>query len=270
MPNPIRPTLLGVPFDGGSSYQRGAALAPGAIREFLRWGSSNTWTEDGLDIFAPGIMADAGDVEFAADQPWTDATERRVGDLLARGDTPLILGGDHAITFPIVKAVAAKYPELAILHFDAHGDLYDSYDGDRLSHACPFARIMEQGLASRLVQVGIRTLNDHQREQVKRFGVEVHEMRHWSGPFTAQFDGPVYLSLDLDALDPAFAAGISHPEPGGLSVRDIVTMIQRLDGRLIGADVVEFNPTNDSSSRTGLVAAKLVKEIVSACHRTNR
>jgi agmatinase len=270
MANPIRPTLLGIPFDAASSYQRGAAKAPKAIREFLRWDSSNTWSEDGHNMVAPGVLSDAGDLEFPAELPWTEPIERGVGAMLDRGETPLILGGDHAITFPVVKAMAAKYPKLAILHFDAHGDLYDSYEGDRLSHACPFARIMENRFASRLVQVGIRTLNDHQRDQVKRFGVEVHEMRHWNGPFTVRFEGPVYLSLDLDALDPAYATGISHPEPGGLSVRDIVTMIQRLEGQLVGADVVEFNPVNDASSRTGLVAAKFVKELVSAFYRTNR
>lgn len=213
-------------------------------------------------------MADAGDLTFPAGSDWTDLIDQAVDRVLQEGGAPLILGGDHAITYPIVRAVARRFRSLGILHFDAHGDLYDSFEGNRLSHACPFARIMESGLAARLVQVGIRTLNAHQRDQIERFGAEVHEMRHWNGPFTVRFDGPVYLSIDVDALDPAFAPGISHPEPGGLSVRDIVTMIQRFEGRLVGADVVEFNPVNDPTPQTGLVAAKLVKELVAAFRRT--
>ncbi len=261
------PTLLGVPFDGASSFQRGAALGPAAIREALQRESSNSWTEDGLDITAPGSLADAGDLIIPDGSDWPTIIDEGVTAVYRRGGAPLVLGGDHGITFPVVRAVARELGPVQILHLDAHGDLYDSFDGDRLSHACPFARIMEAGLASRLVQVGIRTLNPHQRDQIRRFGVETHEMRKWTGPFPVRFDGPVYLSLDLDVLDPAFIAGISHPEPGGLSVRDVVTMIQRLEGRLVGADVVECNPINDLSARTGMVAAKLVKELIAAFHR---
>src|ERR1017187_4286495 len=99
-----------------------------------------------------------------------------VGELIEAGKRPLSLGGDHSITYPIVKAFARRYPELTIFHFDAHPDLYDEFEGNRLSHACPFARIMEAGLAKRLVQMGIRTINRHQREQAQRFGVEVVEI----------------------------------------------------------------------------------------------
>jgi len=264
----VIPTLLGVPFDGASSFQRGAALGPGAIRKALRSDSSNSWTEDGVDITAPGVLADAGDLAFPAAADWTTIVDEGVGRVLEGGGAPLILGGDHAITFPAARAAARRFGPLQIVHFDAHGDLYDSYDGDRLSHACPFARIMESGLAARLVQIGIRTLNAHQRDQIRRFGVETHEMRNWTGPFPLRFDGPVYLTLDLDVLEPAFAPGISHPEPGGLTVRDVVTMIQRLEGHLVAADLVEYNPLNDPSPRTGLVAAKFVKELIAAFRRT--
>ena len=111
-------------------------------------------------------------------------------------------------------------------------------DNNRLSHACPFARIMEQGLVKRLVQVGIRTLNQHQLQQAQRFGVEVHEMR-WFDPdtFYPEFDEPVYLSFDLDALDPAHAPGVSHYEPGGLTVREVLTIIHRIKVPTVGADI---------------------------------
>jgi arginase family enzyme len=161
---------------------------------------------------------------------------------------------------------------LTILHIDAHADLYDSFEGDRYSHACPFARIMEEGLAARLVQVGIRTMTRHQREQADRFQVEVIDMRRWETGVRPLI-GPsetVYLSLDMDGIDPAFAPGVSHPEPGGLTVREVVSLIQQLDAPLVAADVVECNPEVDPSGITSYVAAKLVKEIAAAMHRVAR
>jgi agmatinase len=171
------------------------------------------------------------------------------------------LGGDHAITFPILRAFARRYPRISILQFDAHPDLHDEFGGNRYSHACPFARILEEGLASRLVQVGIRTANAHQRDQARRFGVEMIEMKDFRDGLELLFDGPVYVSFDLDGLDPAFAPGVSHREPGGLTTRQAVDVLQRLRGEVVGGDVVEFNPRMDSSGMTAVVAAKIVKEI---------
>jgi len=112
------------------------------------------------------------------------------------------------------------------------------------------------------VQVGIRTINGHQREQAKRFGVEVLTMQHWRDVFNLQFDSPLYITFDMDCLDPAFAPGISHREPGGLSTREALSVIQSLNANVIGADVVELNPTQDVSDVTEMVAAKVFKEIV--------
>ena len=155
------------------------------------------------------------------------------------------------------------HPTLTILHLDAHADLYDEFEGDRYSHACPFARIMEEKLADRLVQVGIRTMTGHLRDQAKRFGAEVIDMRAWEAGKRPVTTGAVYLSLDLDVLDPAFAPGVSHWEPGGLATRDVIGVIQSVGGTLIGADVVEYNPVRDPTGVTAMVAAKLVKEIAS-------
>ena len=128
--------------------------------------------------------------------------------------------------------------------------------------ASPFARTMEDGLASRLVQVGIRTLSQHLRSQAERFGVEIHEMRNLdTRSIGLDFEGPVYISCDIDALDPAYAPAVSHLEPGGLSVRDILGIIQRLPNRIVGADIVEYNPGRDINDMTAMVAAKLLKEI---------
>jgi agmatinase len=253
--------LLGVPWDEHSSFARGAALAPSAIRAALRSPSTNLSTESGLDLGTQPGFTDAGDLEVPAGEAAPGAIERGAARVLASGARLLALGGDHAVTYPLLRAQAACHPGLTLVHLDAHPDLYDAFDGDRLSHACPFARILEERLVRRLVQVGIRTQNAHQREQAERFGVERVEMKDWRPDLVVEAEGPVYVSIDLDVLDPAFAPGVSHPEPGGPSTRDVIGLLQRLRGRLVGADVVELNPTRDPGGLTACVAAKLVKEL---------
>ncbi len=253
------PILLGIPFDGQSSYMRGPAEAPSKIREALSCDASNQWTESGVDLGIPGIYEDAGDLTFHEKDAFA-AIESGVGKLIDAGKRPISLGGDHSITYPLVKAFAKKYPDLTIFHFDAHPDLYDDFDGNQLSHACPFARIMESGLAKRLVQIGIRTINRHQREQAQRFAVEVMEMRALPAYESLKADGPVYITFDMDVLDPAFAPGLSHREPGGMSVREAIAHLHSIRGEIVGADVVEYNPVRDISGMTATVAAKILKE----------
>ena len=257
---PGTPVLVGVPFDANSSYLRGAAGAPAAIRSAFHSSSSNYWSELGVDLGAEGIYEDAGDLQFGQDA--FAEIESRVGQLVDRGLRPLSLGGDHSITFPLVRAVSKRVPDLTILHFDAHPDLYDDFENNRHSHASPFARIMEEKLAKRLLQVGIRTLNRHQREQAERFGVEIIEMRNVPALEKMKVQGPVYISFDMDVLDPAFAPGVSHREPGGMSVREAITHLHAIKGHVVGADLVEFNPAQDVSNVTAMVAAKLVKELL--------
>lgn len=257
------PTLLGVPYDASSSFLRGSAAAPAKIREALRSPSSNGTSEIGIDVFAAGGLEDAGDVAFVEGEDPRAAITEAVRNVAKRGGRPISLGGDHSITYPILKALAPVNPNLTILQFDAHPDLYDAFEGDRFSHACQFARIMEDRLATRIVQVGIRTMNAHQREQAKRFNVDVIDMKIWESGRRPKAGRPTYVSLDLDGLDPAFAPGVSHPEPGGLMVREVLSVIQSLAGPIIGADIVELNPSRDVNDLTAFVAAKFVKEIAS-------
>ena len=261
-------TLLGIPWDASSSYQRGSAAAPDKIREALGSASSNSWTEHGCDITAAGVLKDAGNVQVGGDAAEARAAiERAVAAVVARGERPLVLGGDHSITYPILRGLRGHTPD-TIVHFDAHGDLYDSFEGDRFSHACPFARIMEEGLTARLIQIGIRTLTAHQREQVEKFKVEVFGAERWRDamPVIAALRGTVYVSLDIDVLEPMLAPGISHPEPGGLSVRDVLDVLGHIHTRIVAADVVEYNPTNDIRDLTARVAAKFVKELTGRMH----
>ena len=255
------PTLIGIPWDVNSSFTRGAAAAPPLVRQALFSAASNMWSELGVDLGAPGRLADAGDLVLPDSTDAIGLVEAAVRLLIQDGGAPLAIGGDHAVTYPVVRAVTARHPGLTILHIDAHPDLYDEFEGNRLSHACPFARIMEEGLATRLVQVGIRAANGHQREQARRFGVEVVDMHAWAAGTRPALTGPVYVSIDLDGLDPAFAPGVSHREPGGLSVRDVIGLIHDLPAPPAGADIVELNPGQDPLGLTAHVAAKLVKEI---------
>jgi agmatinase len=255
--------LLGIPFDANSSFLRGPALAPPRIRQALFSGSANLCTEDGLDLGASSDWRDDGDLDLSGDPAAAYARIEPAGaERLAAGSRTLCLGGDHSVAYPIVRAYAARYPDLTILQLDAHPDLYEELDGNRHSHASPFARIMEEGLARRLVQVGVRTLNSRQAGQAARFGVEIIAMRDWSPGLALDLRGPLYLSIDLDALDPAFAPGVSHHEPGGFSTRELLGIIQAIDAPIVGADIVEYNPVRDVRDMTAMVAVKVLKEVL--------
>jgi len=258
-----RVALLGVCYDGSSSYLRGAAGAPQVIRQALWSDAGNPWTELGIDL-STAALDDEGDLAPAQDEDPAQvrrSIEAEVRQIVESGRRPLVLGGDHSITYPVLRGFRPLHPRLSILHFDAHGDLYDEFQGDRYSHACPFARIMEEGLADRLVQLGIRTMTGHQREQAQRFGVEVIEMKDWRDGMKLEFDTPVYVSFDLDVIEPGLAPGISHREAGGFSVRQSIAVVQSLRAPLVGADFVEFNPAADRTGVTAAVSAKLVKEL---------
>ena len=258
MTSPL-PRLVGIPYDGSSSFLRGSAAAPPVIRAAIHSPAGNNYTENGADL---SQLSDAGDIRIS-ETPAQARTEieSAIAKILDDGYLPIALGGDHSITYPILRAIARKHRSIAILHIDAHGDLYDEFEGDRFSHACPFARIMEERLAARLVQVGIRALTPHQRDQIKRFNVDTIEMLQFAGGARPRVTGPVYLSIDLDGIDPGFAPGVSHRESGGLTVREVIAMIHGIGGPIVGADVVEFNPSQDLAGVTASVAAKITREI---------
>jgi agmatinase len=220
------------------------------------------WTENAIDLGLKAGWQILDDLDFKDQTKAFDQIENKVGELLKSKLRVISLGGDHSITYPVIRAYAKHFSNLNILQLDAHPDLYDELDGNRYSHACPFARIMEEKLITRLVQVGIRSMTGHQREQAKRFSVEIIEMKEIHRINEISLNGPLYLSLDIDCLDPAFAPGISHYEPGGMSTRRLLGIIQNLKGKLVGADIVEYNPKRDPQGITGMVAAKLLKEII--------
>lgn len=257
----VKLALLGIPNDDNSSFMKGAAEAPDLIRRELHCDAYSIWSETGVDLGVAGRLIDHGNIQFDGASDTWDLIEESVGRALQSGDPLICLGGDHAITHPIMRAVRRGHPRLTILHIDAHPDIYHAYQGNPRSHTSPFARIMEERLAERLIQVGLRTVNDHHHEQFKRFGVEVIEAAHWTEALRLDISTPVYVSMDIDALDPAYAPGVSHREPGGLSPRQVIDLLHTIRQPIVAADIVEYNPRCDISNLTALVAAKLLKEI---------
>jgi len=269
-------SLLGIPYDASSSFLRGPAKAPDLIRLAIQSPSANLSIENGMSFEVGSNVIDLGDVDFSGlelgSQPGVPPSEEAgnearssithaVSSGLESGRPLLSLGGDHSISFPILQAVAPRFERLTIVQFDAHADLYEDFEGDLFSHACPFARILEMFEHVSLVQVGIRTMNEHCIQQAERYGVRVFEMNSLPKNDDLLFQDPIYISLDLDVLDPAFAPGISHHEPGGMTTRELIKTISDIKGKVIGADLVEYNPTRDQNGVTAMVAAKLAKEL---------
>lgn len=270
----VRPAihLIGLPTDQNSSFERGAALGPAAIRAALWSHRGNLSTEEGLELGTDIDLVDKGDlplsdIDCAADDVCITTA---VQAAIESGAVPISLGGDHAVTYPLVAAIAATHGPVSILHFDAHPDLYADFEGNPRSHASPFARIMEGGYAKRLVQVGIRTLNRHCRAQADFYGVEILPMANFTPAIVPALDGPLYISIDLDGIDPSEAPGVAHPEPGGLTVREVLACLARQNARIVGADIVELNPARDVNDVTAIVAAKLVRELAALIHINNK
>jgi len=275
--------LIGIPFDANSSHRRGAAAAPAAIRRDMHSPAGNAWSERGVYLgdassFSPtptrqrhrhlddAPFIDHGDVVVpqrpAVREP-IDEIEHCVERALQVTPRILALGGDHAVTYPVVRAVAKRWGAISVLHFDAHPDMYPDYEGNRYSHASPFARILEEGLVGRLVQIGIRSSSPEQAEVARRHRVEVYAAYELERVPRLEFGTPLYVSIDVDALDPAYAPGVSHPEPGGLSVRQVLdTLFAVRAPAFVGGDVVELNPLLDGTGRSTLVAAKLARELL--------
>jgi agmatinase len=268
--------ILGIRDDSNSSFMRGASQAPRIIRETFLSESSNTYCEHGLDIEA--ITTDFRDISQPDTHELVDEFMRNI--MVTNSLQPLTLGGDHAISYPVVRAVSRILNKpLTIVHFDAHPDVYPDFENNPFSHASPFARILETtGVCHKLIALGIRTATPIQRAQYAKYGVSCLEAKDFPAhgrdcatflqPLIAPTD-PVYISFDMDVIEPGLAPGVSHREGGGISVRQAVDAIHAIPGRVVGADLVEFNPLRDISGVTAAVAAKLFKELASKIARSS-
>lgn len=270
--------ILGVPFDSGVSYRPGARFGPGAVREASRLLQGYNQFQD-IAPFSVQQVADLGDVTA---NPFdivaaVNAIERSAANHMSSGMRIVTIGGDHTIALPLLRAAAAQHGPVALLHFDAHLDTWDTYFGAPYTHGTPFLRAHEEGLLLRdnLAHVGIRAplhfKSDLERDRDIGFGiissVDVAEMgvKAVIEALTARIgNAPVYVSIDIDVLDPAHAPGTGTPEAGGLTSREMVQILRGLkDFNIVGADVVEVAPAYDWAQITSTAAAHLIYELIS-------
>jgi agmatinase len=270
--------LLGIPYDGGVSYRTGARFGPRAIRE--QSSLIRTWNPVlKVHPFQRLRVADCGDVDvvpISIERTFAQV-EKAVDNVVEAGARPLIAGGDHSVTLPILRSLARRHGPLSLVHFDAHPDTWDQYFGSRFFHGTPFRRAVEENLLDprRMIQVGIRgpvygpedfAFHDEHGIEVIRVEAVKEQGLAWVAERLGRLrGGPVYCSFDIDAVDPAYAPGTGTPEVGGLTSYEAVTLVRALAGmNLVGADVVEVSPLYDGPGQvTALLAANLMFELVS-------
>jgi len=257
--------LLGILWDNSSSFRRGCAEGPRAIREATSEELYNSFNELLINLAEHWSYKDLGDINADTFRELVEKVNKTVKEHYS-GELFLFLGGDHSITYATFKAIKeASKKDFGLIYFDAHPDLYAEYEGDKYSHACTVRRLVEEGLVKgeNVVQIGIRAPT---REQVKF--AEEHGIRIVSASEiyrSPKVDIPferAYLSFDMDVLDPAFAPGVGNPEPGGLSTRELVEVIKSLNAEIVAFDIVELNPKYDYKGISAFAAAKIIREVL--------
>ena len=248
--------LLGCPLDATSSFRGGTRFAPDSIRRA-------SWT---LETYSPYLKQDLDDIRFSdegnLDFPQGDLVqtlgmiETASRDLIGDDKRPLFLGGEHLVTFPIMQAMRERYGDLQIVHFDAHCDLRDDYEGQKLSHATVMKRVKESG-QFKMFQIGIRSGTRQEFEELDPVGSPALLAS------TLKKDVPVYISFDLDVLDPSLCPGVTTPEPGGLTFNEVMAFFSILKVmNIVGADLVELSPDYDHTFVSSVTAAKVAREII--------
>ena len=259
-----RIVLFGAPFDGTVTFRPGSRFAPSRMR-------AESW---GLETYSPYAdrdmedcrIHDAGDLDLPFGEPRAalDAIRSFARQVVAGGRTPLMIGGEHLVTLPALEAVWEKYPELCVLHFDAHTDLREEYMGVTLSHATVMRRVWERLGDGRIWQMGIRSGTREEFEWARQGHVMLHpfDLDGLSRAVSAIGDRPAYVTVDLDVLDPSVFPGTGTPEPGGVTFREMLGALGGLEGlHIAGADVVELSPHYDASGASTAAACKVLREL---------
>jgi len=278
-PRGLDVAIVGVPFDGGTSYRPGARLGPREIRAQSSLIRSYSYFLK-VAPFDRLNVADVGDIDAppVSIEKAYEAIEARIGAIADAGARPLVVGGDHSISLPVLRALARRHGPLALVQFDSHIDTWDEYFGGKYFHGTPFRRAIEEGVIEgrRFVQVGIRgpmygeedfefhrehgiTMIDVDQLKARGVAAAVQEIRR-------VISGPAYMTFDIDAVDPAFAPGTGTPEVGGLTSHEAQQLVRGLAGLpLVGGDVVEVAPPFDGPGHiTALLAANLMFEFLCA------
>jgi agmatinase len=259
--SPPRAAILPVPYDRTACYQAGARNGPDAILHASR---QLEFFDEELGFDPSAGVATLAPLDMRADGPraMLDDVRAEVGDLLAAGVFPVILGGEHSITIGAVEAVREHVPGAGVLHLDAHADLRDEYEGSRWSHACVMRRVREGGPA---VSVGIRSYSAEEHVYIRAEGLTLHSARSFPdaarnpGGLLADLPETVYITLDADVLDPSIMPATGTPEPGGLSYRDVNAILDWVSAerRVVGLDIVEHLPIPGLVAPTYLLARLL-------------
>jgi len=271
--------VVGVPFDTGVSFRPGARFGPAHVREASRLLRPYNPAQD-VFPFGAQQVADAGDLvanpfDIAAAVAEIEAGARLLGE---HADRLVVIGGDHTIALPLLRVAHAKHGPVAVLHFDAHLDTWDTYFGAPLTHGTPFRRASEEGLIDleASMHVGIRgplySKDDLEDDARLGFAIVTTEFVEENGVDAAIArirarigDAPLYISIDIDVLDPAHAPGTGTPEAGGLTSRELLRMLRALaDLQIVGADVVEVAPAYDHAQLTAVAASHVIYELLSA------
>lgn len=255
--------IVGLPFDGTTSNRPGARFGPEAIRP-ASWGLETYSPMQHADLSGVSYY-DAGELEFPLGNrdAILEMIYQNTRDVLAADKRWLGLGGEHLVTYPVIRAYVEKYPDLAVLHFDAHADLRDDYLGEKLSHATVLRRVSDLIGPERLVQVGIRSGPQEEFAWMRQNGTLLESQDDVARGLSRLAGRPVFLTIDLDVLDPSIMSGTGTPEPGGMSFSTFVSWLTQFSGlNYVGADVVELAPHYDPTGVSTAVAAKVVREVL--------
>ncbi len=252
--------MVGLSYDGTCCSRPGARFAPQAIRQ------ASYDIESFSPVFSKDLSEmkffDAGELEFQFGNrdDTLSKIQRAVQETFSVGKKWFGVGGEHLVTLPAVRACHEKYPDLAVIHFDAHADLNETFLNESLSHATVMRRLCDFINPNSLCQIGIRSGTKEEYDWIKKHNTLVHS----PGQLLERFHGrPIYLSIDLDVLDPSVLPGTGTPEPGGFSFNDLVLWLVSLQGlNIVGADVVELSPHYDSSGVSTITAAKVIREVM--------
>lgn len=258
--------LLGCPYDGSASFRPGARFGPSAIRK-ASWGIETYSPYFSRDLTQLRIH-DMGDLELPLGEKKIafDLIERALRKILSKKKFPILLGGDHLITLPIIGEILRIHPDLHLLHLDAHADLREDYLGETLSHSTVIRKVTEHLGRGRLFQVGIRSGTEEEFKLAKKMGSMVSLNQNSLRSMLKRLKNrPVYVTLDLDLFDPSVLPGVGTPEPGGLTFKEFISLLKTLNSlHVIGFDIAELTPDYDPTQISSVTASVILREMILA------
>ncbi len=261
-----RGVILGCPYDGSASFRPGARFGPSAIRR-ASWG---------IETFSPYFQRDLGqcsihdmgdlELPFGEKKASLALIRKALGKILSGGKFPILLGGDHLITLPVIEEILSFYPQLHLIHIDAHTDLREDYLGESLSHSTVMRRVIERLGEGRLFQIGIRSGAEEEFKLAKKMkSIVSFDPASLSSMIKRLRNQPVYITLDLDVIDPGLLPGVGTPEPGGLTFQEFISLLKKLQTlHLIGFDMVELTPDYDPTQISSVTASVILREMILA------